>query len=135
MTFPISNAYLCLQLGSIDEGLKDILSLDNFLLQAHDPSATFKKYEICARPKKIQARTVPTVAHGRGKLGRARVRTFDTLGLQQKAVKSLKEPATCSRGKVIDEIPNLCDRDPRRAGPAGPAHRDGRYTQAGVETS
>ena len=128
MTFPISNAYLCLQLGSIDEGLKDILSLDNFLLQAHD--RYFQKY--APSPKKILCLTV---AHGRGKLGRARVRTFDTLGLQQKAVKSLKEPATCSRGKVIDEIPNLCDRDPRRAGPAGPAHRDGRYTQAGIETS
>ena len=127
MTFPISNAYLCLQLGSIDEGLKDILSLDNFLLQAHDPSATFKKYA----PRTKKKILCLTVAHGRGKLGRARVRTFDTLGLQQKAVKSLKEPATCSRGKVIDEIPNLCDP---RAGP-GPAHRDGSYTQAGIETS
>ena len=57
------------------------------------------------------------------------------LGTATKSGKILKEPATCSRGKVIDEIPNLCDRDPRRAGRAGPAHRDGRYTQAGIETS
>ena len=33
------------------------------------------------------------------------------------------------RGKGSDEIPNLCDPGP------GPAHRDGRYTQAGIETS